>query len=105
MSIGGIMANILWIVVGTGGLVWAVSTLVTAVLAIGAHRGDARVVVDDPWATERGQRDLTRLREAMAQARSEAVARDADFSRWEDDLSRPGPRVDRIAPRRPRPAA
>lgn len=99
------MVSITWIVVGTIGFGWAVSMLVTAALALGAHRGDRRIVVDDPWETERGQRDLVRLREAMARARVEAAARDADFSRWERDLDRPGPHVDRIAPHRPRPAA
>lgn len=98
------MANILWIVVGTTGCVWAASMLVTAALAYGAHRGDPRVVVDDPWDNERGRRDLARLREAMTEARLEAATRDADFARWEHDLARPGPRVDRIA-RRHRPAA
>jgi hypothetical protein len=98
-------SNIVWMVVGTGGLVWAVSMLVTAVLAFGAHRGNPSVVQDDPWETERGRHDLARLREAMARARAEALVRDADFSRWERDLDLPGPHVDRIAPRRPRPAA
>jgi hypothetical protein len=105
MSIGGIMANILWVVVGTTGLVWAVSTLATGILALRAHRGDPRVVIDDPWESERAQHDLARLRAAMARARGDAAAREADFTRWERDLDRPGPRVDRIAPRRPRPAA
>ena len=97
--------NALWIVVVTIGCVWAGGIIITAALALGAHRGDPRVVVDDPWDTEQGQRDLARLREAVARARVEKAARDADFSRWERDLDLHAPRADQLAPRRPRPAA
>jgi hypothetical protein len=75
------MASILWIVVIAVACVWVASAAAVAVLAVGAHRGDPRVVMDDPWE------------------------RQHDFSRWEHEMSWPGPRVERIAPRRPRPAA
>jgi hypothetical protein len=94
-----------WIAVGTIGCIWAVSILVTAALALGAHRGNPSVVVDDPWDTEQGRRDLARLREAVARGQLEVADRETDFSRWEHDLEPHAQRVERLAPRRPRPAA
>ena len=101
------MASILWIAVGVVLSVWVASMAVVVALVRGAHRGDPRVVMDDPWDAETGaaQRELARA-QAAARARADAMRRERDFSRWEHETrGTSGSSGGRIVPQRPRPAA
>ncbi len=80
------MSEFVWLLLATVAFVWIAATAIVVVLGVAAHRGDPRVVMDDPWDDPFPRHAWDQLREAVVQANSDLERERSDFTSWEREV-------------------
>jgi hypothetical protein len=83
------MSEFLWLLVAAAIVIWGLCVVVVAAIGVAAHRGDPRVIVDDPYESAH---TLTWdcLRDAVLRANAgldlDLDQERSDFTRWEVEV-------------------
>jgi hypothetical protein len=80
------MNEFVWLLLGTVAFIWIAATVIVLVLGAAAHRGDPRVVMEDPWDQPVPRQAWDQLREAVAQANADLERERSDFMSWEREV-------------------
>ncbi len=86
------MSGFVWLLLAGVAVIWIVATAVVVTLGVAAHRGDLRVIMDDPWDQPFPRHAWDQLREAVAQASADVERERADFTTWEREVRAGRPR-------------